>query len=88
MDLVSGAERVIVLMGHVSKSGAAKLVLGYELSLTGKAVVSRVITDLGVFDVTGTGFAVVDLADGVEYDDVVAKTGAPVTDSRRAVLAP
>ncbi len=54
MDLVSGAERVIVLMDHVSKSGAAKLVLGYELSLTGKAVVSRVITDLGVFDVTGT----------------------------------
>ena len=49
MDLVSGAERVIVLMDHVSKSGAAKLVLGCDLPLTGKAVVSRVITDLGVF---------------------------------------
>jgi 3-oxoacid CoA-transferase subunit B len=83
MDLVSGAERVIVLMDHVSKSGAAKLVLGCDLPLTGKAVVSRVITDLGVFDVTGTGFALVELARGVDYDDVVAKTGAPVTDDRQ-----
>ena len=83
MDLVSGAERVIVLMDHVSKSGAAKLVLGCDLPLTGKAVVSRVITDLGVFDVTGTGFAVIELAEGVDYDDVVAKTGAPVTDDRQ-----
>ena len=83
MDLVSGAERVIVLMDHVSKSGAAKLVLGCDLPLTGKAVVSRVITDLGVFDVTGTGFAIVELAEGVDYDDVVGKTGAPVTDDRQ-----
>ncbi len=82
MDLVSGAERVIVLMDHVSKSGAAKLVVACDLPLTGKAVVSRVITDLGVFDVAGTGFAVIELADGVGYDDVVAKTGAPVTDDR------
>ena len=80
MDLVSGAERVIVLMDHVSKSGAAKLVLGCDLPLTGKAVVSRVITDLGVFDVTGTGFVVVELADGVEFPEVVAKTAAPVID--------
>ncbi|MGN7780866.1 3-oxoacid CoA-transferase subunit B [Mycolicibacterium sp. 22603] len=79
MDLVSGAERVIVLMDHVTKAGAAKLVLACDLPLTGKAVVSRVITELGVFDVTGTGFAVVELADGVSVDDVVTSTGAPVT---------
>jgi 3-oxoacid CoA-transferase subunit B len=83
MDLVSGAERVIVLMDHVSKSDAAKLVPRCDLPLTGKAVVSRVITDLGVFDVTGTGFAVVELAEGVDYDDAVAKTAAPVTDDRQ-----
>ena len=83
MDLVSGADRVIVLMDHVSKSGAAKLVLDCDLPLTGKAVVSRVITDLGVFDVTGTGFAVVELAEGVDYDDVVDKTTAPVIDDRQ-----
>ena len=69
MDLVNGAGRVIVLMDHVSKSGAAKLVSDCDLPLTGKAVVSRVITDLGVFDVTGTGFAVVELAAGVDYDE-------------------
>ena len=80
MDLVSGAERVIVLMDHVSKSGAAKLVQACDLPLTGKAVVSRVITDLGVFTVTGTGFEVVERASGVSFDDVVAATGAPVTD--------
>ena len=83
MDLVSGAERVIVLMDHIAKSGAAKLVSQCDLPLTGKAVVSRVITELGVFDVTGTGFAVVELADGVTFDEVVAKTGAPVIDRAR-----
>ncbi|MCV7150842.1 CoA transferase subunit B [Mycolicibacterium pyrenivorans] len=83
MDLVSGAERVIVLMDHVAKSGAAKLVLHCDLPLTGKAVVSRVISDLGVFDVTGTGFAVVELADGVDFDEVAAKTAAPVSDDRQ-----
>ncbi|HKR49817.1 MAG TPA: 3-oxoacid CoA-transferase subunit B [Pseudonocardiaceae bacterium] len=83
MDLVSGAGRVIVLMDHASKSGAAKLVLGCDLPLTGRAVVSRVITDLGVFDITGTSFEVVELADGEAYDDVVAKTAAPVTDGRQ-----
>jgi 3-oxoacid CoA-transferase subunit B len=85
MDLVSGAGRVIVLMDHVAKSGAAKLVSACDLPLTGKGVVSQVITDLGVFDVTGDGFAVVELAPGVTIEDVVAKTGAPVTDSRVAV---
>ncbi|MUL46872.1 CoA transferase subunit B [Mycobacterium sp. CBMA293] len=86
MDLVNGAGRVIVLMDHVAKSGAAKLVSTCDLPLTGKAVVSRVITDLGVFDVTGEGFAVVELAPGVDYEDVVAKTGATVTDGRVASL--
>ncbi|ANW65031.1 succinyl-CoA--3-ketoacid-CoA transferase [Mycobacterium sp. djl-10] len=83
MDLVSGAGRVIVLMDHVSKSGAAKLVSECDLPLTGRAVVSRVITDLGVFDVTGSGFAVVELAPGVDVGEVLATTAAPVTDERQ-----
>jgi 3-oxoacid CoA-transferase subunit B len=78
MDLVNGAGRVIVLMDHVAKSGAAKLVSTCDLPLTGRAVVSRVITGLGVFDVTGDAFQVVQLAPGVGYDEVVAKTAAPV----------
>jgi 3-oxoacid CoA-transferase subunit B len=84
MDLVNGAGRVIVLMEHVAKSGAPKLVLSCDLPLTGKAVVGRVITDLGVFDVTGSGFAVVELACGVDYADVAHHTGAPVVDRRDA----
>ena len=83
MDLVSGAGRVIVLMDHVSKSGAAKLVAECDLPLTGRAVVSRVITDLGVFDVTGSGFAIVELAPGVDVGEVVAATAAPVTDAHQ-----
>jgi 3-oxoacid CoA-transferase subunit B len=82
MDLVSGVGRVIVVMEHVSKAGAVKLVTACDLPLTGRAVVSRVITDLGVFDVTGTGFEVIELAPAVALADVVAKTAAPVTDGR------
>jgi 3-oxoacid CoA-transferase subunit B len=84
MDLVNGAGRVIVLMDHVTKKGAAKLVSACALPLTGKAVVSRVITDLAVLDVTGEGFAVVELAPGVTFDEVVEKTAAPVADQRRS----
>ncbi|MCV7279625.1 CoA transferase subunit B [Mycolicibacterium flavescens] len=83
MDLVSGADKVIVLMDHVTKSGAAKLVSACDLPLTGKAVVSRVITDLGVFDVTGTGFDVVELAPGVSFDEVAERTAAPLRDGQR-----
>ncbi|BDY30421.1 CoA transferase subunit B [Mycolicibacterium mageritense] len=86
MDLVNGAGRVIVLMDHVAKNGAAKLVSSCDLPLTGKAVVSRVITDLGVFDVTGDGFRVIELAPEVGYDDVVAKSGAALTDGRMPSL--
>jgi len=86
MDLVNGARRIIVLMDHVAKSGTAKLVSTCDLPLTGKAVVSRVITDLGVFDVTGDAFQVVELAPGVGYDDVLAKTAAPVIDRTPAVV--
>jgi 3-oxoacid CoA-transferase subunit B len=88
MDLVNGAGRVIVLMEHVTKSGQAKLVASCDLPLTGRAVVSRVITDLAVLDVAGSGFEVLELAPGVKYDDVVANTAAPVTDQRRSAASP
>lgn len=80
MDLVSGVDRVIVLMDHTTKSGAAKLVASCDLPLTGRGVVSRVITDLGVFDVAGDGFTAVELAPGVEFAEVLAKTDAPVAE--------
>ncbi|MFC9790363.1 3-oxoacid CoA-transferase subunit B [Rhodococcus sp. NPDC127528] len=78
MDLVSGAGKVIVLMEHVSKKGDPKLVARCDLPLTGSRVVSRIITDLGVFDVNGTGFNVVELAPGVHLTEAEAKTGAPL----------
>lgn len=78
MDLVSGARRIIVLTDHVTKADAAKLVTTCSLPLTGRGIVSRVITDLAVLDVTGTGFTIVDLAPGVTADEVIAKTDAPV----------
>ena len=74
MDLVHGARRVIVLMEHVARDGAAKLVRDCTLPLTGKAVVHRVITDLGVLDVTGAGFRLVELAPGVSEDEVRERT--------------
>ena len=78
MDLVSGARRVIVLMEHVSRSGAHKLVSACDLPLTGRGVVSRVITDLGVLDVAGDAFELVELAPGVTIEEITGKTGAPV----------
>jgi 3-oxoacid CoA-transferase subunit B len=54
-----------------------------DLPLTGRGVVSRVITDLAVLDVAGDGFELVELAPGVKYADVAAKTAAPVADRRQ-----
>lgn len=78
MDLVHGAERVIALMDHVAKDGSAKLVDECTLPLTGRGVIDRVITDLCVLDVTPEGFRVVDLAPGVVFDEVAAKTATTV----------
>jgi 3-oxoacid CoA-transferase subunit B len=78
MDLVHGARRVIVVMEHTAKSGAPKLVTRCELPLTGRRVVSRVITNLGVLDVAGDCFEVVDLAPGVTLEHVASCTGARV----------
>lgn len=75
MDLVHGAKRVIVLMEHVAKDGAHKLVEQCSLPLTGKACIQRVITDLTVVDVGPAGFVLRETAPGVTVDDVRAATG-------------
>jgi 3-oxoacid CoA-transferase subunit B len=80
MDLVSGARRVIVLMDHVSRSGDPKLVGTCTLPLTGRGVVSRVITDLAVLDVADGAFALAELAPGTTREEVAAKTAAPLAD--------
>jgi len=77
MDLVSGVQRVIVLMEHTAQGGA-KLLRTCTLPLTGAGVVNRVITDLCVLDVTPSGFEVIELADGVTRKQVIEQTEATV----------
>ncbi len=76
MDLVAGVGRVVVIMDHTNKHGASKLLKECTLPLTGKSVVDRIITDLGVFDVVEGGISVVELADGVSMDEVRTATEA------------
>jgi 3-oxoacid CoA-transferase subunit B len=76
MDLVAGVKRVVVIMDHTSKHGDSKLLKECTLPLTGKAVVDRIITNLGVFDVVPGGLKLVELADGVSEADVRAATEA------------
>jgi 3-oxoacid CoA-transferase subunit B len=79
MDLVVGARRVVVLMGHSTRDGQPKIVSDISLPLTGAGVVDRIITDLCVLDRTPDGLVLVELAPGVSVEDVRAATGVDVT---------
>nr|WP_237693329.1 3-oxoacid CoA-transferase subunit B [Octadecabacter algicola] len=78
MDLVAGVGRVIVVMDHTNKHGDSKLLKECTLPLTGKGVVDRIITNLGVLDVVEGGLKIVECADGVSEDDLRAATEATI----------
>ena len=78
MDLVAGVKRVVVVMDHVSKSGAPKILPACSLPLTGRACVDLVITDLCVLACDKPGLRLIELAPGVSLDEVRARTGVEI----------
>ena len=78
MDLVAGVGRVVVVMDHTSKHGDSKVLKTCTLPLTGKGVVDRIITNLGVLDVVPGGLRIVECADGVTEADLRAATDATI----------
>ena len=78
MDLVAGVGRVVVVMDHTNKHGESKLLAECTLPLTGKAVVDRIITNLGVLDVVEGGLKIVECAEGVTDDELRAATQATI----------
>ena len=89
MDLVAGVQKVVVLMEHCAKDGSPKIVNQCTLPLTGKAVVNRIITDLGVMDVTVEGVKLIELAKGVSLEQIQAATGIDliITDLEAALAS-
>lgn len=78
MDLVAGVGRVVVVMDHTNKHGASKVLKRCTLPLTGKGVVDRIITNLGVLDVANGGLRIEELAPGVTREEMVAATEAAI----------
>ncbi|MBC8794109.1 MAG: succinyl-CoA--3-ketoacid-CoA transferase [Tagaea sp. CACIAM 22H2] len=76
MDLVAGVGRVVVVMDHTNKAGESKVLKKCTLPLTGKGVVNRIITNLGVMDVVPGGLKLIELADGVSEQEFRKATEA------------
>lgn len=74
MDLVASAENIIVVMMHTNKAGESKLLRKCTLPLTGVGCVKKVVSDLGVFDITPEGFKLLEYAPGVTVEEIRGKT--------------
>ena len=85
MDLVAGVQKVVVLREHCAKDGSPKIVAECSLPLTGRLVVNRIITDLGVMDITPQGVELIELAKDVSLEQIQAATGVELITSNLAV---
>ncbi|MBG9546398.1 CoA transferase subunit B [Cytobacillus firmus] len=74
MDLVHGANKIIVIMDHTNKNGDSKILKECSLPLTGKNVVDRIITERAVIDVTESGLKLVEVANGFTIEDIINST--------------
>jgi 3-oxoacid CoA-transferase subunit B len=74
MDLVASAKNIIVAMQHCDKAGNSKLLKKCTLPITGLGCVKKIVSDLGVFDVTPTGFKLLERAPGISVEEIKAKT--------------
>lgn len=86
MDLVHGAQKIIVIMEHVNKKGESKILKQCTLPLTGKGVVDRIITERAVMDVTDTGLRLVEVAKGFTIEEVFNSTEATLNVDENVVL--
>jgi 3-oxoadipate CoA-transferase, beta subunit len=87
MDLAIGAKKVFVMMEHQTKTGESKIVEHCTYPLTGIGCVNRIYTDLAVIDVTADGLRVVEMVDGLAFDELVRLSGVPLQRVESAVLA-
>ena len=78
MDLVAGVKRCIAIMDHADKAGRPKLLKHCTLPLTGVACIDRIVTNLGVFDITPHGLTIVEMAPGTGREEILAKTEAAI----------
>jgi 3-oxoadipate CoA-transferase beta subunit len=82
MDLAVGAKRLWVMTEHMTRDGRPKLVERCSYPLTAQGTVKRVYSNLAVLDVTPRGFEVIDMAPGLTFAELQAKTGARLSDGR------
>ena len=81
MDLVAGVQKIVVLMEHTAKDGSPKILKKCALPLTGQGVVSKIISDLGVLDITPKGVKLIELAKDVTLEQIKAATGVELITS-------
>lgn len=79
MDLVASAKNIIVAMQHTDKAGNSKLLASCSLPITGRACVKKIVSNLGVFDITENGFVCIEHAPGVSIEEIKAKTAGQLS---------